>query len=286
MDVYFQHGKTRGSRAQRRDAETGAEPPRLVRLMSSGEGLPAPIIYRKGWALLGYLAVESNRMHSRASLAELFWPNLDETSALTNLRQVLSNLNRFCKPVLGEEVLRIERTAVGLIRSEQLLFDIDLLQVAPCRSLHLLTEQRVFLEGLEDIAGIGFRSWLEIIRQELGERLVAAAEKCCDDLLASRQWERAAKIAHSLGQHDPWNEANARRMMLIHAGSGRRGAAVATYRRIEKTLHAELGVEPAAETRQLLERICRLDAFPGSSSLASWIPAATLRKTGLEEVLL
>ena len=54
-------------------ASKGADLSGIVPLMGYGEGLPAPLIYRKGWALLGYLALEPNRMHSRASLPRTCW---------------------------------------------------------------------------------------------------------------------------------------------------------------------------------------------------------------------
>lgn len=227
----------------------------LVQLMGASHGLPAPLIYRKGWALLGYLAVESNRKHSRIALAALLWPSLSETSALTNLRQVLSNLNRYCSNALGPDALRIERGSVGLFRDDQVRFDIDLLQLAPCQAVYMLARQSCFLDGMDDIAGIDFHSWLETTRQELDGRLIDAAEKCCDELLASQQWERAAMMARSLSLHDPWNEAHAQRVMRAHAGGGMRAAAVKAYQRFEVMLRAELGLDTSVELRQLLAQI-------------------------------
>lgn len=260
-------------------AESG---PPLVQLMASGDGLPAPIIYRKGWALLGYLAVESNRMHSRPVLAALLWPTLGETSALTNLRQVLSNLNRFCTVALGPDILRIERTTVGLMRSAAALFDIDLLRAAPCQSLHLLTEQRVFMDGMEDIADSNFQSWLETTRQMLEARLVGAAENCCDGLLATEQWERAIDVARALSLRDPWNNAHARRLMHAHAGCGLPRVAVTIYQHFESELQRELGLEPDVETRRLFTRISSGSASqrraPSPVAVAAGIRAA---KTGL-----
>lgn len=236
----------------------------LVQLMGQGDGLPAPLIYRKGWALLGYLAMESNRMHSRTALAALLWPTLGETSALTNLRQVLSNLNRFCSAALGTDVLRIERGSVGLFRDQERRFDIDLLQSVPCQAVYMLARHSSFLDGMDDIAGIDFRSWLETSRQELDGRLVAAAEKCCDELLSSRQWERALLMARALSQHDPWNEAHAQRVMQAYTGSGMLTAAVNAYQRFEMMLRSELGLDPGKEIRHLFAQISS-----GAGALAS-----------------
>lgn len=227
----------------------------LVQLMGQGGGLPAPLIYRKGWALLGYLAIESNRMHSRAALAALLWPNLGETSTLTNLRQVLSNLNRFCNLALGEDILHIERSAVGLMRGSEPMFDVDLLQVAACESVHLMTDQRVFLDGMEDIADSNFQSWLASTRQMLDAQLIDAAARCCDELLEASRWEPAVQLANALSQRDPWNEAHTRRVMRAHAGTGMRAEALNVYQRFESVLRQELGLDPGQETRGLLEQI-------------------------------
>lgn len=227
----------------------------LVQLMGQGDGLPAPLIYRKGWALLGYLAIESDRMHSRAALAALFWPNLGETSALTNLRQVLSNLNRYCNLALGVDILRIERAAVGLVRGSEPMFDVDLLKQSPCQSVHLMAEQRVFLDGMEDIADSNFQSWLASARQMLDVQLIDAAARCCDELLEASHWDSAVQLANALSQRDPWNEAHTRRVMRAHAGTGMRAAALTVYQRFESVLRQELGLDPGLETRGLLEQI-------------------------------
>ena len=48
--------------------------------------------YNKARALLVYLAVEADRAHQRDALVGLLWPDLPDTAARTNLRQVLTNL--------------------------------------------------------------------------------------------------------------------------------------------------------------------------------------------------
>lgn len=64
------------------------------RLLDGPDDVSAAIQYRKAWALLGYLAVESGRRHPREHLARLLWPALPPIAARTNLRQVVANLNR------------------------------------------------------------------------------------------------------------------------------------------------------------------------------------------------
>lgn len=251
-----------------RQDESQSRPRRgVIQLMGLGEGLPAPLIYRKGWVLLAYLAMESNRMHPRSAIAALLWPDLSETSGLTNLRQVLSNLNRYCQKVFGEDVLCIERGAVGLMRGDRVLFDVDLLRHAPLRTVHLLAEQRVFLDGMEDIAEVEFHAWLHTTRQMLEIQLVSAVESCCEQMMARGRWEAAMMLAEALHQRDPWNEVHARRAMRAQAGNGMRSAALRTYRDFEALLQNELGTMPAQETQDLLQQISG-DAGVGGSPAA------------------
>ncbi|MGV8961473.1 MAG: AfsR/SARP family transcriptional regulator [Stenotrophomonas sp.] len=186
-----------------RNASTGKG---LVKLMGqTGERMPVPVIYRKGWALLGYLALESGRMHSRAMLAALLWPGLAQSAGLTNLRQVLSNLNRFCIDALGDGVLRIERGSAGLMRGARPLFDIDLIVQSPCEGARFLFEQRCFLEGMEEVAGLDFQRWLQCARQSLEVQLLDATARCCDEMIAAQQWDHAIALSSALNRRDPWS---------------------------------------------------------------------------------
>ncbi len=226
-----------------------------VQLMGAGEGMPVELVYRKSWALLGYLACESERRHARTALAVLFWPQLPEVAAMTNLRQVLCNLNRYCKATLGEGVLRVERNAVALRRQGRSLFDIDLPAVSAGTISRLLREQRVFLAGMDDVAGLDFRTWLEVARQTIDGELVGAAEKCCDQMLAESRWDEALALARALLQRDAWNELHVRRVMRACAASGMRTAAIDVYERTRQLLLKDLGIEPEEETRNLLAKI-------------------------------
>jgi len=237
----------------RGDAAAGRAP---VRLMGACAGIPAPLIYRKGWALLGYLAAEPERRHPRLALAMLFWPQLGEAQALTNLRQVLCNLNRYCRQQLGPDVLCVKRDGVELRRAGRTLFDIDRLPRDPGAALAVLDGQCSFLADMEEVAGADFRSWLESVRLTLEAELVGVAERHCDGLLAAGRWEGALQAARVLLQRDAWNEAHACRAMRAYLGHGMRAAAVAVYARIQQALHSDLGVDTQLETRRLLAWIC------------------------------
>src|SRR5207253_3204858 len=67
----------------------------------------------KARALLGYLAVEAQRPHSRAALAGLLWPEQPDGVARANLRQALANLRQAIgDPGAQPPFLLISRDAV------------------------------------------------------------------------------------------------------------------------------------------------------------------------------
>ncbi|MGB3872245.1 MAG: BTAD domain-containing putative transcriptional regulator [Stenotrophomonas sp.] len=230
--------------------------------------MPPQLIYRKGWALLGYLAAEPERRHSRLALAMLLWPQFGEPQAMTNLRQVLCNLNRYCRGELGPGVLCVERDGVALRRAGRAVFDIDRLAGEPAEVLAILEGQHIFLAGMDDVAGVDFRAWLESTHLALEAELVGVAERHCDRMLVAGSWGAALHMARLLLQRDAWNEAHARRMMRAYAGHGMRAAATNAYARIQQALRRDLGVDPQDETRRLLAWICEgLDLAPVDAGL-------------------
>lgn len=271
------HTKVAGELAPVSDNDDAPMRPR-VRLMGSGEGMPALLIYRKAWALLGYLALEPERRHSRLALAVMLWPQFPESAAKTNLRQVLCNLSKYCSQALGEGVLRVERAAVALRRPGRPLFDIDPAGQTRANVQELLSENRVFLGGMDDVAGVDFRIWLEAARQSLEADLMGSAEKCCEQMIAAGRWEEAASLANILLRRDAWNEVHARRAMCAYAGHGMRAAAIAVYERTRDLLLNDLGVEPSEETKQLLARIrSGSGATPASMNAANGARTASGR---------
>jgi DNA-binding SARP family transcriptional activator len=76
-------------------------------------------------ALLIYLAVESNRPHSRETLAGFLWPDQPEQSARHNLRQALSNLRQIIHDDGAEQpFLQIDRRAVRFNPDSDHLLDV------------------------------------------------------------------------------------------------------------------------------------------------------------------
>lgn len=73
-------------------------PALTLRLLGPGVLLSETVVQRvhseRTFALLAYLAVESDRRHARAALVDLLWPDLSEASGRQSLRQALYSLRK------------------------------------------------------------------------------------------------------------------------------------------------------------------------------------------------
>jgi len=76
-------------------------------------------------ALVAYLAAEPGRAFSRATLAEMFWPERPEGAAVSNLRHVLTVLRRVLGTRVGEARFLIsDRTTVSIESSPEVSVDL------------------------------------------------------------------------------------------------------------------------------------------------------------------
>lgn len=251
--------------ADTRDAHRpGAVPVPAIRLLGArrlGAGTrEATLQYRKGWALLAYLAVERQR-HPRARLAAMLWPDLGETAALTNLRQVLSDLNRAMGIAVGEGVLLIDRESVRLCPVASVgLFDVDLLDAGgmaggPGEAPTWLADAGELLEGLALDACKAFSDWLGCTREWAARRVADGLVQLRDAASARGERRQALLLARCLTAQDPWNEQHYRALMRLHVQAGEPGMALACYHGLVHRLKVDQGEAPSRETCELAEGI-------------------------------
>jgi len=236
----------------------GNRPP-LIRLLGEcriGEDdRPQRLAYRKGWALLAYLAVERTRSHRRSQIAAMLWPELEQQAALTNLRQVLRDLNQALHAAVGEGVLLVDRETVRLCpQASQGLLDIDLLESGGTDADWLLDAGEL-LDGIVLDHCDDFGEWLLGVRSWTWRRLLGALERRRDDAAAGGDLGLAVRLARRQVSLDRWDEAGQRGLMRLYQQMGKPGMALECYRMLEEHLQRELAVEPQAATRALAAEI-------------------------------
>ncbi|MCL7715145.1 AfsR/SARP family transcriptional regulator [Stenotrophomonas mori] len=221
------------------------------------------LAYRKGWALLAYLAVERSRTHRRGTVAAMLWPDLPQAAALTNLRQVLADLNRTLTAATGRRLLVVDRDTLRLCpAASQGVFDIDRLEAGPpaCTGQAWLEDAGELLDGIALEECEAFCEWLPGARMWAWQHLLRALDAARDQAEASGGLDAALRIARRQVALDPWDETRQRHLMRLHARLGEPDRALDCYRLLERGLARELALEPQAATRTLAQDIARRQA--------------------------
>ena len=233
------------------------------------DGRPVAFAADKVRALLAYLAVESDRLHPRESLAGLLWPDYAESSARQSLNQALSSLrgaigDRAAQPpylLITRDTLRFNPESdyqLDLTELSQDLRAIRELQApeAIARLQEVVTLYRgPFLEGFSLSDSAPFEEWATLKREEYSRRVLAALHRLVELHEREGNYEDAQRWARRQVELEPSDEGAQRQLMRALALGGQRNAALAQYEACRRLLADELGVEPAPETTALYEAI-------------------------------
>lgn len=260
-------------------------------LALDGERLAFPTA--KARALLIYLALEGERVHTRESLMTLLWDQSDDTAARNSLRQALAVV----RDVLGDAsretpFLLVTRDSVQCNPAAAVELDVHafrrhILQasrptrrpadrvpaVAAARERALALYRGEFLAGALPADSPRFAEWATIWRERLHQQALEAAiglarhrELAGDAAGALRMWRRALAI-------EPWQEDIHEAVMRLLAARGDRAAALAQYGVAEKVLAEELAVAPGRGLRELRAAIAREDVQAWSSAAPTAVRA-------------
>ena len=255
----------------------------------------------KARSLLAYLAVESERAHSRSSLAALLWPEYSDASARTNLRQALHQLRDAIGDTLavpGAAVtpfLLTSRQAIQFNRAAPFHLDVatfqTLLQVgtehqhrpdthgdqggalANCLACRQRLQQAAelytgdFLHGFAVTDSPPFEEWRRITQERLHLQMVSLLSQLANAYEALGNPELTRHYATRQLSLEPWREEAHLQLMRALALSGQRTAALVQYQTCRQVLATELGIEPNAATTQLYEQI-RTGDFAGNLRVA------------------
>ena len=144
--------------------------------------------YRKGLALLAFLARHPGRVQRRETLACLLWPDLESAAGRANLRVVLADLAAVLRLHGLADLLEVQRDTLAWNPAGRLVLDLDWLAAATGRlrgaaqalpafeaeSEFLAAEalQGVWLAGAEEGSSDEFVAWIEGERAECDAALL------------------------------------------------------------------------------------------------------------------
>ena len=211
----------------------------------------------KAQALVCYLAL-TQRSHARSTLATLFWQDLSESAAATNLRVVLANLKR----ILGPSLI-ITRQTLGFNPLNAPWVDaVAFCELAdPTQADPLLLQQADALYVGDFLAGFivrnapAFDEWVLGQREMLRQRAIRMLRLLALHHVERGAYDLAADYLQRLLEIEPWLEEAHRALMVTLTAGGRRGAALRQYERCRQLLSDELDVIPLAQTTRLYHAI-------------------------------
>ena len=240
----------------------------LGRAQATLEGSPVRLATRKALALLAYLAVQGGT-HHRESVACLLWPEQHQAQALASLRQALYTLRRS----IPKDLLEGDRQTLSIIRDDLWIDVWEFDSLVPAGPSALVDEapeddrarleqaaalyQGDFMRGFTLRDCPDFDEWQLLKADEYRQKLKGVLGRLVAWYADEQELERAIEVGRRLVLLDPYDQAEHRRLMLLHALADHESAAIRQHERLVKLLEDELGTEPDDETTELLEAIRR-----------------------------
>jgi DNA-binding SARP family transcriptional activator len=223
---------------------------------------------RQGRLLFAYLAVNRDRVASRAELAEALWPQELPSAPDLALSALLSKLRRLLPDgaLAGRSAIRLElgrdaRVDVeaardGIHRAEALIAAGDWhAAIGPNLVAHNIS-QRGFLPGEEG-------PWIDEVRRELEEIRVRALECTARRSLGMGGSEVAVAehTARRLIDLSPYRESGYALLMEAFERQGNIAEALRVYESLRGVLREELGIVPSPGVQRVHERLLSHDSL-------------------------
>ena len=248
-----------------------------LRLLGTPEvslhGEPVRFRSRKVLALLAFLAVEGG-VHRRERLVDLLWPDSTAARGSATLRSTLSRL----RESLGEaaEVIEADSTGVRIALDDRDRVDVhDLLKLAEAAEVSFGDADDLprgpFLEGFSVGASAEFDDWVTRWSAACQGLSTALYDRSSEQALRHGRLDLAEDLGSRWRAVAPFDDGPVARLVEVDARRGARALALERFDRYAKTLAEELGAQPGASLRTLVERVREGD-------LANASPAEAIRR--------
>jgi DNA-binding SARP family transcriptional activator/tetratricopeptide (TPR) repeat protein len=224
-------------------------------------------------ALLAFLVVEAEHTHHREMLAGLLWPEVPDTAARHSLSQILHLLRQVLSDQTASppfflttwQTVRFNPESDYTLDVADFQTGVDMAapltpeQMSPADAQQLTQAvaryQGEFLSTPLQVDSQAFEEWRLLKQSQLHMMAGETLDLLGQYHLLRREYAAAAAFARQQIELDDLREGAHRQLMLALALDGRRSEALAQYTICQSLLGEELGIEPAAETTALYERI-------------------------------
>ena len=224
-------------------------------------------------SLLALLAVDAGHLVPIDRIIDDLWPAGPPVKAKENVASLVSRLRR----VVGRERIEGSRSGYRLVLSDDLRIDLreaeagvldaesQLRSGAFAAASTTARDALAILDAGELLEDDPYAQWAEAPRRR-AEALTRRARRILWTAALEMDDPRAAVEAASAAvESDPFDEEAHRALMRADHRRGDRGAALLAYKRLERSLHEEMGAAPARETTALYEAIVAGKPEPPSS---------------------
>jgi predicted ATPase/DNA-binding SARP family transcriptional activator len=218
-------------------------------------------------SLLAHLILHGDTPQPREKLAFTLWPASRESQARTNLRQLLHALKRALPADCDS--LTIDHFSVHWRQDSSCTVDVFELQAALADAATGRTENdrareiRSLITAAQlyqdDLLPALYDDWLPPLREEFRKQICDALHRLASMLEEEKDYAAAIPYADRLLVLDSLSEPYHRLLIRLHAANHDRASALRAYHQCMRVLRREMGVEPAAATKELFERILKGD---------------------------
>jgi DNA-binding SARP family transcriptional activator len=250
------------------DAAAGPELRLLGSFSLSVGGAALHLGSKKARALLAALALDGPL--TRAALAELFWGDLGETGARSNLRKILHALRETPLAAFLDsrgELIACHMDKVDVLEFERLVAADQLEQAYQIGSGSLL-------DGLE-IESAPWQDWLAARRARHGALLRGVQLNLAASQEALGNVRGALRLVSAVLEHDGFDEQALGEAMRLHLTLDEHQQAAALYQRFRDVI-AVLDLVPSAAAQALAVR-----AYRGLPDPVASLPAASVLRAPL-----
>jgi len=233
--------------------------------------------------LLAHLAFYPKRIHAREELIEMLWSEFEPNAGRTSLRTALASLRRQLEPpgTPSGSFLIANRSNIQ-INSDTVTSDVSEFEFAfktaaqttnSSEKIDLLARAVELYQG-ELLPGY-YENWIITERGILAENFLDALRRLAAALEQAGEFERAIDYARRRIAADRWREEAHAELMRLYAATGQISAAKRQYDQLKQILRDELNVQPAPETRSLVERLPEIAERTAFARSKKQIPSST-----------